>query len=483
MRHRLIIVLACLLCGLTLALSGLDSGRSAIAITNAASTTITDCPNTPSIGCKDQSFPPNPSKSDFAPTGEKPQSKLWYNDGRWWASMLNSPSDNHYYIFYLDGQTWVKTSTQLDPRPQTQADCLWDSANHKLYVVSGAGVIPSGVDLNAQLFRYSYNPANPPDTAYTLDDDFPATIRTGGAETIVLDKDSLGKLWVTYTQDNQVWVNHSTSADNLWSAAINPTMPAGLTDATTVGPDDISSLVAFNGKIGVIWSNQTDSTFYYAIHTDSAAYATWQSGIILHQSGIADDHMNLKSVQTDGGGNIFAVVKTSLDGGGVNDPRMLVLRRDPAGAWTSTVFIHEKEGSTQTPYTRAILLIDSANHRLYVFATTTDTGGTIIYKKSSDYTAGALSFPAGLGTNFIKIGGLGGINNATSTKQNVDGTSGIVVLASDDTFRFYVHNVILLTNPPTTPTPTHIPNTPTRTPLPTATPRSNKHLYLPLLFR
>jgi hypothetical protein len=483
MRHRVLIVVACLLCGITLALTGLDSGRNAIAITNAASTTITDCPTTPNIGCKDQAFPLNPSKSDFSPTGEKPQSKLWYNDGRWWASMLNTAADNHYYIFYLSGQTWVKTNTQLDPRPQTQADCLWDSVNHKLYVVSGAGVVPSGVDLNAQLFRYSYNPANPPETAYTLDSGFPATIRTGGAETVVLDKDSQGHLWITYTQNNKVWVSHSTSADNFWSMPFNPAMPAALTSGITVGADDISSLVAFNGKIGVVWSNQNDSTFYYAIHADGNGDSTWQSGIILHQTGIADDHINLKSVQTDGG-NIFAVVKTSLDNGGVSDPRMIVLRRDPTGTWSSTVFIHEKEGTTQTPYTRAILLIDSANHRLYVFATTTDTGGTIIYKRSTDYTVGGLSFPSGFGTGFIKIGGLGAINNATSTKQTVDGTSGIVVLASDGTFRFYVHNVILLTNPPTTPTPTQIPHTPTPTPSPTATPRpdTHTHLYLPLLF-
>src|SRR5262245_15186988 len=138
MRRQVIIVLVCLLCGLILALIGFDVEQSVAAVSSAAITTISACPTVPDLGCKDAPFPSNPTKNDFAPTGEKPQSKLWYNDGRWWASMLYS--DGHYYIFYLDGQTWVKTATQLDPLLRTQADCLWDSAAHKLYVASGGGM-------------------------------------------------------------------------------------------------------------------------------------------------------------------------------------------------------------------------------------------------------------------------------------------------------------------------------------------------------
>ena len=73
----------------------------------AAASSIAAVSSCPTLGCQDAAFPANPNKSDFSPTGEKPQSKLWYNDGRWWASMLHS--DGAYYIFYLEGQTWVKT--------------------------------------------------------------------------------------------------------------------------------------------------------------------------------------------------------------------------------------------------------------------------------------------------------------------------------------------------------------------------------------
>src|SRR5437899_1214171 len=126
MRRQSIIVLVCLLCGLSLAMTGLDIGRGT-ATTRAAVTNITSCPSGPDIGCKDAAFPAT-GKADFSPTGEKPQSKLWYNDGRWWASMLDSISKS-YYIYYLQDQTWIKTTTQLDDRAQTQADCLWDAAS------------------------------------------------------------------------------------------------------------------------------------------------------------------------------------------------------------------------------------------------------------------------------------------------------------------------------------------------------------------
>src|SRR5690349_5306019 len=155
MRRYLNLVLACLACSAIVALSGLAGGRGVVAVTSAAG----------DVGVQDQPFPSNPNKSDFSPTGEKPQSKLWFNGGHWWASMLHS--DGHYYIFYLNGQTWTKTSAALDDRIQTQADCLWDGTH--LYVASGAGTDPSGVGLDARLYRYSYHPASPPEAAYTLD--------------------------------------------------------------------------------------------------------------------------------------------------------------------------------------------------------------------------------------------------------------------------------------------------------------------------
>src|SRR4051794_30836811 len=52
------------------------------------------------------------------PTSDKPQSKLWFNDGLWWATMFDTASLT-WHIFRLDRGTesWVDTGTQVDNRP------------------------------------------------------------------------------------------------------------------------------------------------------------------------------------------------------------------------------------------------------------------------------------------------------------------------------------------------------------------------------
>ena len=74
---------------------------------------------------------PSTSGAGGASTGEKPESKLWWNDGRWWASMFDSTSRT-WHIFYLDRSAspkkWVNTGTVIDPRPNSRADTLWDGA-------------------------------------------------------------------------------------------------------------------------------------------------------------------------------------------------------------------------------------------------------------------------------------------------------------------------------------------------------------------
>jgi hypothetical protein len=430
----------------------------------------------------------------LAPTGEKPQSKLWYADGRWWADLFHLASATH-HIFWLNiaTQQWTDTGTVLDPRPATKSDCLWDAAANKLYVASGG--ISSGDGL---LFRYSYDSAT---KTYTLDAGFPVTIRSGPAETLVLDKDTTGQLWITYTKNSTVYVNRSLASDTSWGTPF--TVPAAGVNVN-VASDDISALIAFDTKIGVLWSNQTDSTFYFALHADSDPDTTWTGGIALRDPSIADDHINLKALQADAAGNLFAAVKTSINGSSTSTPQIMVLARRLDGSWRSATVSTGAENQT-----RPILLIDAAQRQLYVFAS--DEGGGSVYYKQSGLDS--LAFGAGKGTPFISSTSYTSINNATSTKQNVSSASGIVVLASDDGKKFYLHNYLALdgssptitpvtatptrtpTSTPVTATPTHTSTpsptpttapTATATPSPTATPGNRplfSYEYLPLVSR
>jgi hypothetical protein len=471
MRYRAAIPLLSVLIGLLL--MNYNQPPGPVAVTAAASET----------GYRDISYyykpvPQQPPQVQ-TPSGEKPQSKLWFNDGRWWASMFNNqPGNDNYHIYWLDigSQTWIDTGTVLDTRAQTKADCLWDGTH--LYVASGGGFDTTGAGtrlaLPALLYRYSYNSTT---RTYSLDFD-PVTIRNDGAETIVIDKDTAGTLWITYTQGNKVYVNHSRTSDMDWDANVAPFQVAGANP--NVSPDDISSLVAVDGRIVVFWSNETsgqfsgssDTAFYFAIHTDGASDTSWVGGVAWRQPSIADDHINLKSLQADSSGNIFAMVKTSLNALGNPQLLLLVAKKQPNSSYLWSSYV---ESIREDKQTRPVLLIDTDHRQLYVF-TSTESGGDVYYKQTS---LDNIQFGTGPGTLFMSYPGYA-LNNVTSTKQTVNTASGIALLSSHDnaaqldnsSVDYYFHNYLSLGAPPPTitpkpPTPTL---TPTLTPAPTVTP-------------
>jgi Bacterial Ig-like domain len=379
-------------------------------------------------GYRDFSFSA-PSVSN--PTGEKPQSKLWFNDGTWWGSLFNR-STEAYHIYRYDRatHTWSDTGTALDDRNPSKADTLWDGTH--LYVASATQSSTSGG--SARLYRYSYDTAT---KRYTLNPGFPVNITGAGMEAIVLDKDSTGKLWVTYTQGSQVYVNRSLGNDQTWGTPF--VLPV---QGTTVSADDISGIVAFDTstaapQIGVMWSNQIDSAMYFATHRDGDADDIWQaSRTAIQGPNLSDDHISLRSLQADDvSGRVFAAVKTSLNdvpNPNPNAPLNFLLVRGQDGSWTNNVF-----GRVSDNHTRPIVMIDQEHRDLYMFATAPQNAGTIYYKKSP---LGNISFPTGRGTPFIQSTTDTLINNATSTKQNINSTTGLLVQASDDTSKNYLHN-------------------------------------------
>ena len=409
--------------------------------TPTATATPTAAPTgtpTPTPGSPTPTPGPTPDPNGFkgpsyspisAPTGEKPESKLWFNDGIWWASLFSSgPQEFHIHRLNWATQTWIDTGVLIDARNSADADALWDGT--KLYIVTVMPNTTSSGD-QAELRRFSYNAST--DT-YTLDSAFPATIVSGVAmETIVLAKDTTGKLWVTYTNLNSVWVAHTTTNDSTWGAPYTINVP----DSTNLTADDISSIVAFDSKIGIMWGNQTQviHQYYFATHVDGAGDFDWQSSVALAGNGLemADDHINLKALSGDPAGRVFAAVKTSLNGS--NDPLMVLLVLRPDGTWANYTF-----GTAGQNHTRPIVEIDQQNRNLYYFAAhPCCSGGTIYYKQTSLDT---LAFPTGLGTSLMQSASDVCINNVSSTKQNLTNATDLVVIAGADCTHSYFHNKI-----------------------------------------
>ena len=423
------------------------------------------------VGYRDFNFGTTCSST---PTGEKPESKLWWNDGSWWGSLC-SPTDNKYHIFRLDlaTQSWLDTGTLLDDRSASKADTLWDG--QKLYVASHifttSGAASSSPSQWGRLYRYSYNSAT---RTYSLDTGFPVTVTQGRSETLVLEKAPSGQLWVTYVESSKVMVNYSTGSDSAWATPF--VLP--VSGAANLTSDDIASIITFDrssgAKVGVLWSNQNDKKMYFATHTDGTSETSWNNfGVYINSSdspSAADDHINIK-LQSDGLG-VYAVTKTSNS---TATQPLIVLHSCPsacsvASSWTDTTVYKRSDNQT-----RAILLLDTTHRKVNIFSTTPETGGNI-WRAVYNIDTLSSSSVAESKTLFMKNGPDTQLNNSTSTKQTVNSTTGLVVLASDQDTHYYLHNYDSLGGaPPATSTPTNTPPpgataTPTNTPPATATP-------------
>lgn len=422
------------------------------------------------------------------PTGEKPESKLWWNDGFWWGSLYNTTA-GEYHIYQLDlvNQDWIDTGIVLDDREESRADTFWDSASNKLYVATHVKQDNPGNTNNpdnwARVLRFSYdNGAN----TYTLDAGFPITVNSDRTEALVVDKDDAGRLWVTYVSrpagstDYQVYANYTVTPndDLVWSTPF--TLP--FTEAH-VALGDISSLIAFTddggGKVGVMWNNSTDSEFYFASHpTNSSPESDWT----LENLDVpypANDHISLARTNS---GQILAAVKTSATDPA--DPLIAVVGRDSDGT-----FSFHPISPVSSNDTRPRIVINESDNVVYVLVSSNALGGRICYHSTGITTPLAnMSFPQQncLDSQDVNVEGLLDativigdstydlFNNATSSKRNVTNASGIVVLASDDdNGHFYGHGTIGITPPTPTATPTNTPvATPTLTSTPEATPTS-----------
>jgi hypothetical protein len=406
------------------------------------------------VGTVDMSFAANGVKS---PTGRKPEAaKLWFNDGAWWGSIFSRARDA-YVIERFDWPTgtWIDTGTVIDDRNISRADVLWDGTH--LYAVSG-GTDPTS-DKHAALFlRFSYDHGS---RSYSLDKGFPVRLTDGGAETFVIDRDALGHEWVTFTRNRTVFVTHSLGDDRSWVAPYALPIP----EAANLTPDDISAVVAYDGHVGVMWSDQTDGAMYFASHPNGAGDGEWSLSTAIQGPALADDHMNLKSLSHDPAGEVFAAIKTSrndLPNADPSDPLVMLLVLKADGSWEHHVF-----GTVGDNETRPLLLIDAEHRQLYMFASGPCCSGGSIYYKSSPLDD--IQFASGPGTPFMRNGRAGAINNPASTRQNLDSNTNLLVIASDDKDNVYIHNTIDLTGP-SVPPPTALQPEPRAVPVPGASP-------------
>lgn len=371
------------------------------------------------------------------PTADKPQSKLFHARGAWWAIMLDADGKLRIHELMPD-HTWRQAGSVVDDRASSTADLLFDGTS--LYVASRDNASP------LRISRLSFDDVN---RAWTLDAGFPVTVNSGGSESASIEKDSTGTLWVTWTRSKAVWVSHTTGSDTSWVAGFRPSVAD-----TAVTSDDISGLISFRGRIGVMWSDQGDNRFGFAIHQDGAPDNQWTSETAMGGQKLADDHLNLKSLSDDLQGRVYAVVKTSLNdlaASAPTDPLIMLLVREADGTWTRRTI-----ATIADDWTRPMIQIDTVNARVLAFGTAPEPGGVIYLKAAS---LADPQFETGRGTPFVAFKGRT-VNNATGTKQPLTQQTGVLVLASSGgTDSRYYHAEMPL-NPPGADAPPTAPGAP-----------------------
>lgn len=347
----------------------------------------------------------------FSATRDKPQSKLWYHDGSWWAPMID-PFTNEVHIFELRDSAWVDTGVFVDARSRSNADVVWTGT--QLYIASRTS---TGELL---LRQYTFGA----DRTWLPRATAPELIAQGGGQSLTIAVDTLDRVWATWINGGRVWISNSEPGGSGWGAPVTP--PGG----EDVQQDDATAVTAFAGQIGVLWSNQQRDAFFWTSRSDAQPVGIWAEDLAVSRGvNIADGHINIAVSPT---GEVFAAVKTSLgdDGEPSQSPLIEVLRRDPDGTWTAST-----AATVANQMTRPQLAITADGQNLILVAASPQAGGALYYKIAD---AADPRFAPGKGS--LLLGWENAvINDPTTSRAPVDPSVPLVVLASDSTTAQYYH--------------------------------------------
>jgi hypothetical protein len=149
----------------------------------------------------------------------------------------------------------------------------------------------------------------------------------------------------------------------------------------------------------------------------------------------SDDHVNLKA---DGAGRVYAALETGESAPAASHVMLAV--RSPSGQWSTSGV-----GTVADDQARPIVQLDEQHGVIHVVMTCGRAGGYVC-EKTAPIAGGA--FPAGRGTAIIRQDGVPGMNDATSTKQSVDGATGLVVMTAMPSTSTYWHTDLPLGGAP-----------------------------------
>lgn len=330
-------------------------------------------------------------------TKDKPQSKLWYAHGSWWAWLPVSDG----------GSVWRRTDsgwrrqTNLDAALRGlpgQADVWADSDGVRAVLVG-----PDELAVAALKWQSGrYVPDGPP---VRWKHDGPAT------ETATIARGHDGIWWVGYDLGKKMLLRRSIQRDGLaWRA------PVVMNERDTAD-DDICAVAALPGGVGLIWSDQAHDGVYFR-RPGEAIEVVAEGGLT------ADDHINA-AVGEDG--TLYVAMKNSVDT--VGQPQLVLRVRSRGGKWSSIQYAPKT--ATELP-SRPIAVAGGRPERLFLLHTVYEPGPAA---ERRDWIAAIVSL-----TNNLRIDGPASqversertrLNDVTGPKHRWPEKAPWIVLSSD----------------------------------------------------
>ena len=266
------------------------------------------------------------------PTADKPQHKLWYQFGCWWAII---PRSNHPSLWQRRSDGWIEHNEiegslkGVPGRADVWADYQQVTAvgvsDHSLTVFR---LIPknnsSEISWKAQVLAELVPPSS----------DIPI-------ETATIAQDGKGLWWVTATADRKVCVWSSSSDAEKWS------LPIVLAEG--IDKDDICVISPLPGGVGVIWSDQVREAVLMRMHKDGNPEDKWDKEEVIEMGNkTADDHLNTSLAPN---GTLWIATKNSVDL--VGKPQFVLRIRSITGKWENKPYVNKE--STTLP-TRPVVI-------------------------------------------------------------------------------------------------------------------------------
>ena len=364
----------------------------------------------PPVAPKSYEGPTYTSQIARPPTVEGNQSKLWFHAGAWWALMVE-PTGRVVRVFQLlPDHTWRPTAAVVNADAFDAGDAVTDGANVHVVTRRSNGWLT--------YVRLTFDPA--------------AGDYTAGPSVLVTDKglrapgdiakDTTGRLWISL--DTAAGLNVTTSGDGgqTWSDA---NTLAGISSSSNA---ESAAMIAYDDKVGVLWSDPLSGSFQFAWHQDGADPFTWTRETARSGTRLGA-HTSLKRVDGENG-DILAAAVTLVppDVGAAPETLMIeVLVRTPDGRWTSTPV-----STVADQLDEPALLVDATTRTLRLFAAQDDD---IVVKEAS---VEDFRFEPGPGRVFLQ-GEVGRLFSPSVSKDPVTARTGMVVLASDQGALTYRH--------------------------------------------